>query len=156
MTDNVLALSSAAMAATQAAAEQFMLAAAAPSGRGYRLLYIAQKGCGARHSYDNLYKAEGLGVTVQYANFTYDGVGADFVENGRRAPGYSLPAESYAQLQRYVNSKGLETYDAGKAVLIAPNGNYHVFESTKGQEFLLELKRYLPSAQTPARGAVRS
>ena len=158
MTDNVLALSSAAMAATQAAAEQFQLAAAAQSARGYRLLYIAQSGCGSSHSYGNLNKAQqSLGVTLQYANFSYSGFGSDFVEKGVRAPGHSLRAKSYDQAQRYVNSKGLEVYDTSKAVLLDANDNVvHKFESTKGQEFLLELKRYLPSAQTPARGAVRS
>lgn len=155
MTDNVLALSSAAMAATQAAAEQFMLAAAAPSGRGYRLLYITQKGCGSRHSYDNLQEATKMGVSLQYVNFSYSGLGTVFSENGITAPGASV-AISRRDAENYVLSNGLELYDAGKAVLIAPDGKYHVFKSTQGPEFLGELKRYLPSAQTPARGAVRS
>lgn len=156
MTDNVLALSSAAMVATQAAVEQFMLAAAAPTAQGYRLLYITQSGCGTRHSYENMRKAERLGVTLQYVNFQNE-IGAVFIENGVRAPGQSLRAESYAQAQNYVISKGLEVYDSGKAVLIAPNGQpVHVFSSTQGDNFLRELQRYLPPAHATARGAQRS
>lgn len=177
MTDNVLALSSAAMVATQAAVEQFMLAAAAPSGRGYRLLIVAQLGCGGYHDYRNLQRAEAMGIKVEYVNI--NNPGKRFVDKDRdgklvAAPGEPVPfvddrydaylrnaldRNDYLQGKafNYLRSKRLEFYDATKAVLLDANGTVvHKFESTKGQNFLNELQSYMQPSRSPARGAQRS
>lgn len=158
MSENPLALSAAAHQATQAAAVQFQLAAAAPS-QGYRLVYMTVPGCGDFHSYDNLRRAAKMGIQVQYMNVFHPG--QVFAEpdkaTGRivAAPGQSLRAGTIADAMNYLGTKGLDVSEATHAVLLRPDNSVaREFNSTKDPNFLRELQRFTQSP--PARSAGRA
>ncbi len=158
------ALSPAVLAQTREAAAQFQLAANAPAAGGYKLLYITVPGCGGFHSYDNLRRAQAMGIDVQYMNVFSPG--QPFIEKDRetgkpvRAPGGTLSlraGNTVSNAFNFLQSKQLDASEATHAVLLGPDGRpIHEFASTKGN-FIQELQRYLPPAfRSQGRSNIRS
>lgn len=141
----------------QAATAQFQRAAGDNTTTSYRLIYVAGANCGTSHNYENLRRAEKLGIKVEYVNSTSLGqIHADKI-NGETvtAPGTSVkfednrlmkafpPSTQYKQQKanEFLAPKGLMIFSYTQAVLIDANDKVvRTFESTMGSDFIPKLE----------------